>query len=154
MLQSLLSFSALLITLWFFWRTNRKMAVFEDLAWTAKEFLRYEEDQEGNPLIDARLQKILGAFGSSVATSLKMSVLGTLSGQARLEKGLKGAMATDFVEKKAPILKALGDLFGLNTAEYIGEHPDAVMQVLPMLKGFLGRRQANPGYIHGVEKFG
>jgi len=102
--------------------------------------LRYEEDEEGNPLLDARVVKIIEALGSSLAKSLKFSLLGTISGQARLEKGLKGAIAQDIIEQKLPILNLIGDFLGINTKRYIAKHPEAAMQLFqqfaPMLMKF------------------
>ena len=66
---------------------NHKLEAFEGLADSVGSFLRYEEDEEGKPLIDARLQKMITIGSSALAQSLKMSLLGSLSGPARLEKG-------------------------------------------------------------------
>ena len=118
---------------------NNKLGKFEDLADSVGSFLRYEEDEEGKPLIDARLQKILTVGSSALAQSLKMSLLGSLSGPARLEKGLKGAIAQDIVEEKMPMVNLIGDFLGFNTKKYIGKHPEAMMQLGQMLAPMLGK---------------
>jgi len=117
--------------------TNRKLKKFESLADSVGQFFRYEEDENGNPLLDARLVKILEALGSSLAKSMKFSFLGSLSGQARLEKGLKSALTQDLIDNQMPILNLLGDFLGINTKKYIAKHPEAFMQLaqqfLPMI---------------------
>jgi hypothetical protein len=118
---------------------NNKLGKFEDLADSVGSFLRYEEDEDGKPLIDARLQKILTVGSSALAQSLKMSLLGSLSGPARLEKGLKGAIAQDIVEEKMPMVNLIGDFLGFNTKKYIGKHPEAMMQLGQMLAPMLGK---------------
>jgi len=117
---------------------NKKLEVFEEIADSVGGFFRYEEDSEGKPMIDARLGKIIGVFSSSLASSLKMSLLGSLSGPARLDKGLKGAMAQDIVEQKMPMVNLIGDFLGFNTKKYIGKHPEAMMQLGGMLAPMLG----------------
>jgi len=118
---------------------NHKLEAFEGLADSVGSFLRYEEDEEGKPLIDARLQKMITIGSSALAQSLKMSLLGSLSGPARLEKGLKGAIAQDIVEEKMPMVNLIGDFLGFNTKKYIGKHPEAMMQLGQMLAPMLGK---------------
>jgi len=129
--------------------TNKRFQKFERLADSAAELLRYEEDEQGNPMLDARLVKIIEALGSSVAKSLKFSLLGSISGQARLEKGLKGALAQDIVEQNMPILNLIGDFLGINTKKYIAKHPEAFLQLLqqfgPMLMKFRLNQGNSPG---------
>jgi len=134
-------------------RMNKKLESFEGLAETAQEFLRYEEDEEGNPMIDARLGKMIKMFSSGLATSLKMSMLGALSGPARLDKGLKGAIAQDVVEEKMPMLNLIGDFLGINTKKYIGKHPEAMLQLYQQFAPMLGKMKvggnsalSNPGH--------
>jgi len=130
-------------------KMNSKLELFEELAASVGGLFRYEEDSEGKPLIDARLGKIIGAFSSGIAQSLKMSLLGSLSGPARLDKGLKGAMAQDIVEEKMPMLGLVGDFLGFNTKKYIGKHPEAMLQLGQMLAPMLGKFKlgggSNPG---------
>jgi len=118
--------------------------------------LRYEEDENGNPMLDARLVKVIEALGSSVAKSLKFSLLGSISGQARLEKGLKGALAQDIVEQNMPILNLVGDFLGINTKKYIAKHPEAFLQLMqqfaPMLMKFkLGQGNSGGNYPNPYE---
>jgi len=148
-LATLASLCGLFFAIYTVRRMNQKLETFEGLAQTAGEFLRYEEDEEGNPMIDARLSKMIKMFSSGLATSLKMSALGALSGPARLDKGLKGAMAADVVENKMPIINLLGDVFGINTKKYITKHPDALLQLAQkFMPGFL--QQNNPGQSSGM----
>jgi len=136
--------SIILVMLW----TNKRFQRFDRLADCFSELFRYEEDENGNPMLDARLVKIIEALGSSVAKSLKFSLLGSISGQARLEKGLKGAIAQDIVEQNMPILNLIGDFLGINTRKYIAKHPEAAMQLFkhfaPMFMQFKFKH-SNPG---------
>ena len=122
---------------------NSKLETFEELADSVGSLFRYEEDSEGKPMIDARLNKIIGTFSSALssdmAQSLKMSLLGSLSGPARLDKGLKGAMAQDIVEEKMPMVNLIGDFLGFNTKKYIGKHPEAMMQLGSLIAPMLGK---------------
>lgn len=117
--------------------TNRKLKKFETLADSVGQLFRYEEDENGQPLLDARLVKILEALGSSFAKSMKFSFLGSLSGQARLEKGLKTAMVQDVIDNQAPLINLIGDFLGINTKKYIAKHPEAFLQLLPKLAPIL-----------------
>jgi len=125
---------------------KKKAAKYEPLIESIGDLLRYEESEDGTPMIDARLTKMVDAFSSGIAKSLKMSLLGSLSGPARLEKGLKGAIAKDVLEKKAPVINLVGDLLGFNTQKYVSKHPDAMLQLVqkfaPQLQGFMGN--SNP----------
>jgi len=140
-------------------KMNSKLELFEELAASVGGLFRYEEDSEGKPLIDARLGKIIGTFSSGIAQSLKMSLLGSLSGPARLDKGLKGAMAQDIVEQKMPMVNLIGDFLGFNTKKYIGKHPEAMMQLGSMIAPMLGNiklggssnpRSGNDGVGYGT----
>ena len=126
-------------------KMNSKLEVFEELADSVGSLFRYEEDSEGKPMIDARLGKIISTFSSGIAQSLKMSLLGSLSGPARLDKGLKGAMAQDIVEQKMPMVNLIGDFLGFNTKKYIGKHPEAMMQLGSMLAPMLGNIKLGAG---------
>lgn len=118
-------------------KMNSKLELFEELANSVGSLFRYEEDSEGKPMIDARLSKIIGTFSSGIAQSLKMSMLGSLSGPARLDKGLKGAMALDVVEEKMPLINLVGDFMGINTKKYIAKHPEALAQLVGMAGPYL-----------------
>jgi len=126
-------------------KMNSKLDMFEEIGESVSQLFRYEEDEDGKPLIDARLGKMIGLFSSSLASSLKMSVLGSLSGPARLEKGLKGAIAQDIVEEKMPMVNLIGDFLGFNTKKYIGKHPEAMMQLGGMLAPMLGNLKLGGG---------
>jgi len=110
--------------------TERRFRKYDDLASSVSQLFRYEEDEEGNPMLDARLVKIIEALGSTIAKSLKFSVLGSISGQARLEKGLKSAMTQDLIDNQMPILNLIGDFLGVNTKKYIAKHPEAFLQLM------------------------
>ena len=101
----------------------------------------FGKDAEGHILIDERIGGVIDAFGSRIAQSLKMSFLGNVSGNARLEKGLKGAFAKDIVDNKLPILNLLGDFMGYNVKSYVAKNPDALMQLIsmPQVQGILGK---------------
>lgn len=157
LLASLTSLIGLFFAIFTVRKMNQKLETFEELGQSVGAMFRYEEDDDGNPLVDARLSKMIGMFSSAMARSLKMSMLAGLSGQARLEKGLKGAIASDVVENKMPILNLIGDFMGINTKQYVAKHPDAMMQLaaqfMPMLqKARLGagsNRAGNDGVGYG-----
>jgi len=138
-------FSVVFVLYW----TNKRFQRFENLADSVSDLLRYEEDEQGNPMLDARLVKVIEALGSSLAKSLKFSLLGTISGQARLEKGLKGAIAQDIIEQNLPILNLIGDFLGFNTKKYIAKHPEAALQLFqqfaPMLLKLKSAQGNSPG---------
>ena len=155
MISEMLAFASLILMSLVSFYSVRKLKRFEQLGDTIEDLFRYEEDEEGKPLIDARLTKMMQTLSGSLATSLKMSVLAQLSGPARLDKGLKGAMASDIVENKMPMINLLGDIFGINTSKYIARHPDAMMQLMgdPRVQQFLGsimKRQNNHPSGQGV----
>lgn len=160
MISEILAFLSLILMSIVSIYSLRKLRRFESLGDTIEDLFRYEEDEEGNPLIDARLTKMMQTLSSSLATSLRMSVLGQLSGPARLDKGLKGAMASDVVENKMPVINLLGDVFGINTSKYIAKHPDALMQLMgdPRVQQFLGSimkgQGNNPGRNDGSGRAG
>lgn len=116
--------------------------------------LRYEEDEKGNPMIDARLKGFAKAISTEMTSSLSHSVLGQISGVKRLEKGLEGAMAMDIADKEMPILGLIGDFMGVNTAKYIQKHPRAMLQIAqyiaPMFKGQF--RGGGPNKPHPYRK--
>lgn len=118
--------------------TDRKFRRFDALADNVSNLLRYEEDAEGNVLLDARIGKMIGALSAGMAKSFKMSMLQGLSVNAKLEKGLKGAIAQDVVDNKMPILNLIGDVMGFNTKQWIAKHPEALGQLAPMLGKFMG----------------
>ena len=142
------------ISIYILLSTNRKLKKFESLADSVGQFFRYEEDENGNPLLDARLGKILEALGSSLAKSMKFSFLGSLSGQARLEKGLKSALTQDLVDNQMPILNLIGDFLGINTKKYIAKHPEAFMQLaqqfLPIIMKQKFNQAPNNGELGGI----
>lgn len=125
-------------------KMNNKLETFEELGESIGQLLRYEEDEEGNPLLDARLSKMIGVFSGGLAKSLKMSMLGSLSGPARLEKGLKGAIASDVVQNNIPIINLIGDMFGINTKKYISKHPDAMLQLASKFAPQLAKISGGP----------
>jgi hypothetical protein len=85
------------------------------------------------------LALVVDALGQRVARGIKMSFLQGLGAQAKIEKGLKGAVAQDIIENKLPLLNLAGDILGFNTKQYIAKHPDALPQIIqlaaPLLQG-------------------
>ena len=124
-------------------KLNSNFKKYEPLIQDVGSLLRYEEDEQGQPLLDARLVKMIGAFSSGIAKSFQMSALGQLSGSARMEKGLKGAIASDIIDEKMPILNLLGDFMGINTKKYITKHPDAMGQLFKMAQPAIERYMQN-----------
>jgi len=151
-LASITSIIGLFFAIYTVRRMNEKLETFEGLAETAGNFLRYEEDDEGNPLVDARLAKMISMFSSAMAKSLRMGMLSGLGVQGRLDKGLKGAIASDVVQNQMPLLNLIGDVMGINTMQYVKKHPDAMMQLaakfapqLAQLTQGVGRSPASRG---------
>lgn len=125
--------------------TERKFRRYDSLVDNFADLLRYEEDAEGNVLLDARVTGMISALSSGMAKSLKMSLLQGLSVDSKLESGLKAAITSDAVNKQMPLLGLVGDFLGINTQDYITKHPQALMQLAPLLKGFMGGRGQNDG---------
>lgn len=144
------SLSSFILAIFLLLSTNKKLKKFEDLADNVGQLFRYEEGEDGEVLLDARLGKMMSAFSSGIAQSLKMSMLQGLSVQSKLDKGLKGAIASDVVENQMPMISLIGDVLGINTKKYIANHPDALMQLAPMIQAFMGKiGQNNPGNSSG-----
>jgi len=143
---SLCSLLLATITIYMF---SRKLKKYDGLVDSVSDLLRYETDEEGNILLDARLSGMMTALSSNMAKSLKMSLLQGLSVNAKLESGLKGAITKDIVEKKMPLLGLVGDVLGINTQKWISKHPDALVQLAPLLGklnlGALGQSPNNSG---------
>lgn len=125
--------------------TERKFRRYDSLVDNFTDLLRYEEDSEGNVLLDSRVTGMINALSSNMAKSLKMSFLQGLSVQSKLDKGLKNAITSDAINKQMPLLGLVGDFLGINTQEYITSHPEALMQLAPMLKGFMRPRGNDDG---------
>ena len=133
---------------------NKKLESYEGLAdkvSSVADLFRYEEDPETKEaMVDPRLLKLIRIGASGIAESVKMSFMGALSGPARLDKGLKGAITKDVIEEKMPLLQMAGDFLGFNTKQYIAKHPDAMLQLVqmfgPMLKNMkMPGQQRNDG---------
>ena len=124
---------------------------FENLIPDLDSFVTFNED--GSVNMDPRIVAVIDGVGSRMFQSAKMSMLGGLSGDARLEKGLKGAIAQDIIEEKFPLLDAatgiLKDFTGYNVKKYITKNPEAAMQLIGMaqknginLDGLMGNNGA------------
>lgn len=100
------------------------------------DFIKKGED--GETIMREDITMVIDAFGSRIAKSFKMSLLQGLGANAKIEKGLKGAMMQDIVEEKMPLLNLAGDLLGFNTKQYLAKHPDAIMQLAPLAQKFMG----------------
>ena len=149
------SFVGVLSLLYIIGYTRKMNKCFEpalDLVDSVSDIFRYKEDEDGNVKVDARLANVMKMFTNGVAKSIQMSIMGQLSGPARLDKGLKGAIAQDVVEKNVPVLGLVGDFLGINTTKYIKDHPDAMMQlaryfaptIMKMQQGMQGQHNS-PG---------
>lgn len=155
-IASIISVSiAILLSLWMVRQTKQARALIPSLS----DFIRRGED--GETVIREDVAVVIDALGSRMAQHFKMSFLQGLGAQAKLEKGLKGALAQDIVEEKMPLLNLAGDILGFNTKEYISKNPQALGQLLqlagPLLQGggLTGlQQQGNNGVQRGVSKFG
>jgi len=117
----------------------RRFKRFERLADTVEELFTVQYAEDGEAMIPEKTAVFVKAISSTMAQSLKMSVLGQLSGPARMEKGLKKAFTEDIIDEKLPILNLLDSFAGVNVKKYITKNPEALMQILqfagPMLQG-------------------
>jgi len=145
LVASLVSFCGLFFAVYTVHRMNKKLGAFEETADSVGQFFRYEVDEDGKVQLDARAMGMIKALSSSLATTLKMSVLGSLSGPARLDKGLKGAIAQDVVDEKMPMLNLIGDVLGVNTKKYVGKHPEAMLQLYQQFAPMLGQMKIPGG---------
>lgn len=136
---------------------KKTIGKYEPLAETIGDTLsifQVEQNQEGQIVVDDRLQMLIGGVSKAIAETIKMSFLGSLSGQVRLEKGLKQNITKDMIENKMPVLNLIGDVVGVNTSKYLVKHPEALGQLFqlagPYLKNVMGNNgsnQAAQGYI-------
>jgi len=110
------------------------------------------KNEGGEVMMDERLVMFVDAFGSRIAQSLKMGFLQNLGAQAKIEKGLAGALAQDVVEEKLPLLELAGDFLGFNTKKYIAEHPQALGQLAQLAGPYIGMlpgSKRNDGHAQG-----
>jgi len=124
---------------------KRSRALITDSLPSLEDYVHRGEDGEIN--IREDLAMLIDAFGSRMAKSLKMSFLQGLGAQAKIDKGIKGAMAMDVVENKMPILNLIGDVLGFNTKKYISQHPEALAQLIPYVQGLM--QNNSPGQTQG-----
>lgn len=74
---------------------------------------------------------------SKVAESMKYSIMGKQSGDARLEKGMNEALVSDVVNQKNPMIGMIMDNFP-QAKEYLAKNPNALPQILKLLERFGG----------------
>ena len=109
----------------------RRLTKLESKIPSLDDYVQINEET-GEIQIERRLNALITGAGASMMKSAKMGLLGHLSGNARLEKGLKGAIAKDILDNKMPLLSLVGDFFGYNVKQYVGKNPDALMQLISM----------------------
>ena len=150
-IEALLSLLGLLIpsavSLFILYKVNKAQRSVEEMIPSLDDFIEIGED--GTVNMDERLVKLIDGFGSRIAQSLRMSFLQGLGANAKIEKGLQGAMTADIIDKKMPIVNLIGDIFGIETTKYITKHPNAIGQLVsmagPMLPKFLQGMMKNNG---------
>jgi hypothetical protein len=161
MLEALLSLLGLLIATGVSLYAIREMKQARASIPSLSDFIKKGED--GETIIREDVMSVIDAFGSRMAQSLKMSFLQGLGAQAKIEKGLKGAMAQDIIENKLPLLDLAGDILGFNTKQYITKHPEALGQIIqlagPLLQGgglsnLMGHSGPQQNNAHGSDPFG
>lgn len=137
MIEALLSLLGLLIATGVSLYAIREMKQARASIPSLGDFIK--EGEDGETIIRADVVSLIDAFGSRMAKSLKMSFLQGMGATAKIEKGLKGAIAQDIIEEKMPLLNLAGDILGFNTKQYIAKHPDALGQLIqlagPLLQG-------------------
>ena len=139
MISEILAITSMIIAVLVPFLAMRKLKRFEKLADTVEELFQVEYDTDGEPMIPQKTAVFIKAVSGALGQSLKMSVLGSLSGPARLEKGLKKAFTEDIIDQKLPILNLIDGIAGVNVKNYITKNPEALGQILqlagPLLSG-------------------
>ena len=151
--NELLAVSSLVIVCIMSFLTLRRASRLENRIPSLDDYVEVNED--GTVDIEPRLAAIIGAIGQKMFQSAKMSLLQGFSVNAKLDKGLKGAIASDIVENKMPLINLIGDVLGVNTRQYIAKNPDALMQLIsmPQVQGLLanfypgGQGHNSPGNV-------
>lgn len=139
-----------LITLIVIRESRRSLASIPDFLPSWSDFI---EKQGDTIVIDENLSLLLDAVGKKIASSLRYSFMQGLGAQSKIEKGLKGAMAQDAIDKKMPLLNLVGQFLGINTAEYIAKNPHALAQLAPIINSFMGGQKRNPPSNYGYEGY-
>jgi len=126
---------------------KRSRALITENIPSLSDYVQKRED--GEIIIREDLATLIDAFGSRMAKSLKMSFLQGLGANAKIEKGMKGAMAQDIIENKMPLLNLAGDILGFNTKQYISKHPEALGQLIQLAGPLLQGGKLNLGGLMG-----
>ena len=134
LIGEIIAVSSLVIIILLYLDSRRRMNQIQNMVPSIDDVVRVDED--GTIHMDQRLHAIVTGIGQTMMQSFKMSALQGLSVDAKLEKGLKGAIAQDIIEEKFPLLDAgagiLGDFTGFNVKKYITKNPEALMQLIGM----------------------
>jgi len=136
----ILGLTSVIMTIWNLRKINKKLGKYEPFVDDMADLLKMEETPEGL-VVDHRLTLLAAELAKAIGQTIKMSFLGNLSGQARLDKGLKGAMTQDIIDEKMPIINLAGDFLGINTKAYIKKHPDALAQIMQIAGPYLQKFQ-------------
>lgn len=148
LVPSIIAVASLVSAALMFLKMSRKLEKYDKFAESIQALFHVREDPETHELLmNEKLVKLMHGFGSVMANSLKMSVLGSLSGQSRLESGLKGAMTKDFIDQQVPMLKLLEPILGKETFKYITKNPEAVGQLIQLAAPLL--QNINAGSLAG-----
>ena len=102
---------AILLSLYIIRQTKRTAALIPSLS----DFIQRGED--GETVMREDLALVIDAFGQRMAQGIKMSFLQGLGAQAKIEKGLKSAMAQDILENKMPLFNMIADYAGFKIVE-------------------------------------
>lgn len=86
----------------------------------------------------------LPILASKAAESMKYSLMGQKSGDARLEKGMNEALVSDVINQSNPLIGMIMDQFPQGK-EYLAKHPDALPQILDLIQKFTGGQGAPAG---------
>lgn len=144
MINTLLAFASVVLMIFMSCYSIWRLEKLESKIPSLDDYVQIDEET-GEIQIEKRLNALMTGAGASMMKSLKMSFLGQLSGNARLEKGLKGAMAKDIIDNKMPLLSLVGDFLGYNVKQYVAKNPDALMQLIsmPQVQGMLANVMGN-----------
>lgn len=126
-------------------RVENRLQRYDGAVDSVTEFFQVDVDEKGQIQCSRKLGLMLSGVGQSIAKSIKMSFLGELSGKARLDKGLKTAIAQDVIDEKMPVLNLVSEFLGENTKKWITKHPEGVLQLMNFAAPMLQKAMQNNG---------
>jgi len=132
-----LTVSSLVIStlLFIFWRRTSQISK------EIRCFLSPAAKDEPSPaalLID----NISSRVGSVVAAELRASLMGKLSGDSRLAKGIEADIAQDIMTQQSPLLAGLAGVFP-TLGKRLSKNPAIVQAIMPIVQNMLAKNNGN-----------